>query len=272
MQLNKKSTRIGLTFPILIVVSACIFSCATLDSLERPEIRAVHPRIAGIDFQGVNMAFDVDVHNPYPIPIKAPKFRYGIDIENSRFMDSEADSGIDIPAADVGTAVLPVRLSYKDLWRTYKGLSDISEANYKLHGALIYNVFGRSLELPLSHSGTFPILRPPTFSDIKVDTTGLSLSGARIGINAGMTNPNAFPLDIRDLGYKLKLGDLTIGDLTAKTGTMLEAGQTGRLSLSGEISSASTIMNLIKGGSLGTAAILPSGSIQTPYGPVRFAE
>jgi len=272
MLLDWKSIRVILISSILIVASICIFSCATLDSLERPEVRAVRPRITGIDFQGVNMAFDVDVHNPYPVPIRAPRFRYGIDIENSKFLDSEADSAIDLPAANVGTAVLPVRLSYKDLWRTYKELSDIPEANYRLHGALIYNVFGRSLELPLSHNGTFPILRPPAFSDIKIDTTALSLSGAKIGINAGMSNPNVFPLDIRNLGYKLKLGDLTIGDLTATTGDVLEAGQAGRLSLSGEISSASTIINLMKSGSFGSAAILPSGLIQTPYGPVQFTE
>jgi len=272
MSLEKKGVGVILIFSILIVLSVCIWGCATLDAFERPEVRAVRPRITDIDFQGVNMAFDVDVHNPYPIPIKASRFRYGLDIENSRFLDSETESSLDLPAAQVGTAVLPVRLSYKDLWGTFKNLSGASEANYRLHGALIYNAFGRSLELPLSHNGTFPILRPPAFSDIKIDTTALSLSGTKIGINAAMSNPNVFPLDIRDLGYKLRLGDLTIGNLTATTSDVLKAGEAGRVSLSGEISSASAIMNLIKSGGFGSAAILPSGLIQTPYGPVRLAE
>ena len=70
--------------------------------------------------------------------------------------------------------------------------------------------------------------------------------------------------------HLLKLGDVEFGDLTGTTGSTLEAGQTGRLSLTGEVSAASAIVNTIKTGNLGGARIVPSGSIQTPYGAVNF--
>ncbi len=85
-----------------------------------------------------------------------------------------------------------------------------------------------------------------------------------------MKNPNAFALGIENLGYVLKLGDIELGNLAATTGSTLEAGGTGRLSLSGKTSAASALLNLIKGGGPGMAKILPTGSIQTPYGPVKF--
>jgi len=255
---------------IMIAIAASILGCATLPLSEKPEIRSVSPRITGLDFQGLNMAFDVDVDNPYPVPIKTPRFKYGVDIEGSRFFSSEATSQLNLPANGVGTVSLPVRLSYTDLFGTYKNLADKAEADYTLHGNMILPLLGRSFELPVSHSGTFPILRPPTFSNINIDLSKVSLFKTVVNVDAAMKNPNAFALGIEDLGYILKLGGVELGSLTATTASSLDAGQTGKLSLRGELSAASAIVNMIKGGSIGGAKILPSGSIQTPYGPVKL--
>lgn len=244
--------------------------CATVSSMDKPEVRNVSPRITGVDFHGLDMAFDVDVSNPYPLPIKTPRFRYGIDIEGSRFFDSEATSQLNLPANGIGTATLPVRLSYVDMLQTYRNLADAPEADYTLRGALILPVLGRSFEVPVSHSGTVPILRPPTFSNIDVDLANVSLLKARIQADAAMKNPNAFAVGIKNLGYALKLGGVELGGLKATTASTLEAGQTGRLSLAGEVSAASAIASMIRGGKIGDAEIIPSGSIQTPYGAVPF--
>ncbi len=253
--------------PALLVCAVVVAGCASLPLGEGPEIRAVRPRISGIDFQGLDLAFDVDVNNPYPIPLRTPRFRYGMDIQGSRFFESDAASEIDLPARSVGTVTLPVRVSYTDLLRAYRGLADKAEADYTLRGALILPVLGRSLELPLSHSGKFPIVRPPSFSDIRVQVPNVSLTRAKIGVDAAIGNPNAFSIGIKNLGYVLKLGDVEVGGLTAETANTLEAGQSGRLSLSGQVSAASAIFGMIKGG--GKPTILPSGYIQTPYGPVH---
>jgi hypothetical protein len=170
----------------------------------------------------------------------------------------------------VGTVTLPVRLSYTDLFRTYQNLADAAEANYTLHGSIILPLLGRSFELPVSHRGTFPVLRPPTFSDINVDLAQVSFLKTKINVDTAMKNPNVFALGIEDLGYMLKLGDVEIGGLTATAANTLDAGETGRLFLTGELSAASAIVNMIKGGNIGGAQIFPSGSIQTPYGPVKM--
>jgi LEA14-like dessication related protein len=216
------------------------------------------------------MVFDVDVFNPYPIPIKLPRFKYGVDIEGARFFNSESPSQLNLPASGVGTVSLPTRLLYTDLLGAYNNLTDRAEADYTLHANMILPILGQSLELPISHSGSFPILRPPTFSNINVDVSTVSLFKTVVNVDAAMKNPNAFALGIEDLGYILKLGGVELGSLTATTAGSLDAGQKGKLSLSGEISAASAIVKMIRGGNLGGANILPSGSIQTPYGPVKL--
>ncbi|GAB4330023.1 MAG: hypothetical protein Kow0099_00300 [Candidatus Abyssubacteria bacterium] len=216
------------------------------------------------------MVFDVDVDNPYPVPIKTPRFRYGLDIKGTRFFDSESESQINLPARGVGTVALPVRVSYADLFETYKNLSGESEVDYTLNGVMLLPVLGRQFELPLSHSGTFPVVRPPSFSNIDIDFTNLSLTKTKLDVSAAMKNPNAFALGVDGLGYVLKLGDIELGDLTATTQSTLGAGQTGQLLLSGEVSAASALLNMVKGGKAGSAQILPQGAIETPYGPVRL--
>lgn len=255
---------------LLAMLTALVPACATLPLKETPEVRAIHPRIAGIDLRGLNLIFDIDVSNPYPIAIRTPRLRYGLDVEGSKFFESETTFKVDLPAKKIGTLALPVRLSYSDLLRTYKDLSGRAEADYTFKGALVLPLLGRSFELPLSHSGTFPIVRPPRFSNVRVQVPRVSLIKTRIAVNVAMTNPNAFALGIRDLGYVLKLGDVELGGLTASTVGSLEAGQTEHLSLTGEISAASAIINMIRGGNIGGAQILPSGAIQTPYGPVNL--
>ncbi len=261
------TTRTFIATALIIILAS---GCASLPVGQSPEVKGVSPRITGLDFDGLDMAFDVDVNNPYPIPIKTPQFRYGIDVEGSKFFDSKATSQLNLPAGRVGTVTLPVRLSYTDLLKTYKSLGDKAEADYLLRGDIILPLLGHSLSLPISHGGTFPVLRAPTFSNINVDLGGVSLFKTRVNVDTIMKNPNAFPLDIKGLGYMLKMGGSEFGGLSATTAESLEAGQSGSLSLSGEFSAASAIVNMIKGGSMSGAEIVPSGSIQTPYGVAKF--
>lgn len=255
---------------IVILFSMVISGCSLLQEIQKPEVVSVQPKIAGIDFEGIKLAFDVDVNNPYPLRIRAPRFRYGLDIQQHEFFKGEVESGVDLPAAQVGTLSLPVQLAYKDLWETYQGLSDAKEVDYTLNGALMFSALGQSFDLPVSHRGTFPVLRPPTFSNIKVNLSEVSLTKAKIAVGADVKNPNVFDLGIQGLGYALKVGGEEVGGLTASTGGMVGAGETSQLALVGEISVASSLLKLIRGGKLGDAMLAPSGSIQTPYGPVKF--
>jgi len=162
----------------------------------------------------------------------------------------------------------PVRISYFDLVRTYQALAHAPEAHYSIDGGLIFPVVGTKLELPFSYSGTFPILRPPTFSDVAVNVADSSLFRTQINVNALAKNPNIFPLGIENLGYTLKLGDIQIADLRAAACDTINAGQTAPLSFTAEVSTADAALSLLQGVRLGEAHLLPFGSIETPYGKV----
>ncbi len=244
--------------------------CASIPGLPKPEIKGIKPRIESLDFQGVNLAFDVDVNNPYPTAIKTPKFKYGLDVQGASFMNSSASTALDLPARNIGTATLPIRLTYADLWKSYQNLKDAKEIDYTLKGALQLPFMGTTHELPLSHSGKFPVLRIPKISILKIEPANISLTKAGVGVEAEMMNPNIFGIGLGDIGYALNLGSISVGGLKATSLQEIGANQTGRFSLRGEVSALEAAQQFLKSPDIGAARLVPTGSIQTPYGPVKL--
>lgn len=252
----------------IVALVAHVTGCAGLNVVKRPEVRAVRPRVTGIDLRGVDLAFDVDISNPYPMAIRAPEFRYGLDVEGNSFVSSRERAKIDLPALRTGTVTLPIRLTYVDLWRTFRDLEGAPEVAYTLHGAVLASALGQSLELPLKHSGTFPVLRPPTLSDVRMQLSDVSLQSARIVADVAMKNPNVFPLGLENLGYSLKIGDEQVAGLTASTTEKIGTGETGQLRLTGTVSASDALTKILRSG-IGAAKLALSGSVETPYGPAQ---
>ena len=263
----------------IVVVAVLAAGCSqTLQSalkgvvggIDRPTVAAVRPRITDLDLSQVTLAFDVDVKNPYPFALISPKFRYGLDIQGSEFVQSSEAAGATIPAKGAGTVTLPVKLSYAKLWESFNKLADAQEVDYTLRGALLLSAGNQDIELPLEKSGTLPILRAPKFSNLKLDFPSVSMSRAGVTLDADMLNPNAFPLGISDMGYALRLGEIDVGKLVASTQDSVGAGKSGHVKLKGEISGSQSLMRLISGQSLGLPHLRPTGKVQTPYGPASL--
>ena len=147
-------------------------------------------------------------------------------------------------------------------------MKDAPQVPYSLEGALVLPVAGQSFELPFTHDGDFPVLRPPQLSVLDVETPEVSLRGARVAVTAEMKNPNIFALGLKNLGYALTIGGVSLGDITATTADSIEAGGTGRLTLAGNLTAGEALMKLVRGGELGVPKLGATGVIETPFGSV----
>jgi len=245
--------------------------CAQImDLAGRPSLEDVRQRITGIDLKGIDLAFDVDIKNPYVFALKSPRFRYAVAVEGSELLSGDAPGGVDLPAGSVGTVTLPVRLAYLDLWREAKKYLDAEEVSYTLSAAAVLSAMGKSYELPVSHRGKIPILRPPTFTNLNLKLSDLSVRGTRVTLAADIVNPNAFDIGLKGLGYELKLGDFPVGNVAASTGDTIGAGKTGKLVLEGRLEAAAAVKRLLLGRSLGVPRIAATGTLKTPYGEVEM--
>lgn len=257
---------------MLLGIAVALLSLGQLGcAIGRPRVESVGARITNIDLQGVDLAFDVNVLNSYPLAIRAPRGKYAINIAGSEFLKSDDVPPVSLPAGNIGTISLPARLEYTQLWQVYQSLQGAAEVPYTLEGALALPVAGQSFDIPFAYEGQFPVLRPPKLSILDVETSDISLSGARVAVTAEMKNPNVFALGLQDLGYALTIGGVSVGAIRATTADSIEGGATGGLTLAGELTAADALMKLVRDGKLGPAKLGATGAIQTPYGAVNLA-
>ena len=255
---------------MLLIIFPVVSGCSLLTEIQKPKIVKVTPSIKGLDFKGVDMNFDIDVHNPYPVQIVSPGFDYGMNIEENRLFESQADTDVDLAAKKTGTVTLPVRLDYMETFKAVSDLATKAEANYEVFGAFHFKPFGKSVDLPFSRKGSIPVVKMPKISVKNVSTGDVGLSGATLKVDLGVKNPNIFKIGLDNLGYGLKLGDTEIAGLKAGAIDALEAGSEGNVTLSGKISAMSVISKIVKGIDASEMNISPTGSIKTKYGDLKL--
>jgi len=265
--------RRALAFLALGVLAVLTSGCGRLLSvLGKPKVREVRPRIARMDLSGADLAFELDIKNPYPFALAAPFARYGLSIEGTEFLTGEEPVRLRVPPWRVGTVGLPVRVTYGALWRTYRRLKDANKATYRLHGDLLVTVLGHAQVVPISFKGTVPIARPPRLRGLRVSWGPASPSGASTRVEADVTNPNVFPIDLRNLRVQLRLGDVDVGEVTVTSAGPIGPGQEGTITVTGRITAADALRDIAAGRKPGKATLTITGVIETSHGTVDLNE
>jgi LEA14-like dessication related protein len=137
---------------VLVAALWAASGCAS----SRPVLKGVAARVLNVDASGVELAFDVDVENQLPIPLKSTSGRYALDIAEARLLSSDQVPALDLPAGEVGTVTLPARVEYADLIKTAQSMATAKELPYRMQGAFLFPMMGSDYELPFSHEGTIP--------------------------------------------------------------------------------------------------------------------
>ena len=237
--------------------------CKSIVKGVTPSVQRSDLRVDGIDFEGIDLVVDLDVHNPLGVSLHVPSYRFALELEGNPFASGDASGGFDLAGGDVTPVSVPLRVGFRELFETVQALEDRSEARYAVEGALQVPVFGERTDVPFSLEGTFPVLRPPVVSGFEVGEITTSMGGISLEVEADLTNPNAFELGVADLGYTLQAGGHDVGTLKASTGATVPARETRRLVLSGGMSSPSGLWK-------GSHALRLTGTIETPFGDVRL--
>ncbi|NQT87677.1 LEA type 2 family protein [bacterium] len=258
----------------LLVLCLCLSSagcCLFKRVIRSPKVEGVRPKIRAIDFSGITLAFDVKLRSRSRIGMDAESATYALEIEGSEFLSGEIVGPLHLPAGETATVTVPCRVTYRDLLRAYDTLIDLPEAHYTLHGTLVYCPAGRRFEIPVSKSGTFPIVRMPKFSDVGFELPRrIPLTGVSLAVSAAVHNPNIFEIDVRDFGYAFELGSARVAALTVTASRPIPAGGDGRVELRGRISAIGTALGLARLKNLMHPKLVTSGHLKTPYGSLKL--
>ncbi len=182
----------------------------------------------------------------------------------------EGIPGLDIPGSGPGKVTLPVRVDLRSLREAVRGLEEARKVEYDLTATFLVPFLGVTLEFPIALKGELPIVRAPRFAVMGFRTSGLSLEGVTVTVECDLTNPNAFPVTVDDLGYELLLGETRVGELKASSAGTVGPGEKRRVELRCRVAGRVLVMEVLRGSGKDDARIVATGAFATPYGKARL--
>ncbi len=252
-----------------VAVLATAAGCASRGPLQL-HVVGVTSRVVSADLESVDLAFDVEVRNDSPEPVNTPTFRYRLLVRGAQVASGDGVPGLDIPGSGPGTVTLPVRIDLRGLREAVKDIGEAREAEYDLTATFVVPFLGMTLEFPIALKGSLPLLRAPRLEVVGLETSEVSLEGVLVTVKSDLTNPNAFPVSVDDLGYELLLGETHAGDLKLATAGTVGPGETRRVDLRCRVSGMDIIRKILGGVRKEDARIVTTGAFSTPYGTARL--
>jgi LEA14-like dessication related protein len=97
-----------------------LFSCASFDINKRPTAKVTDQQIESISIRDINLLFDVEIANPYPIGFKLSDVEFVFFVEGKQFFKTNTGKGLSIKANGKETSPFRVNLKYEDIFKIVK--------------------------------------------------------------------------------------------------------------------------------------------------------
>ena len=197
-----------------------IISCATLNQLskmQQPRVQVTNVRFAGLNFDGIDLVFDIEVQNPNSLGINLSAFDYDLKINGNGFLAGSNQNGLRIAANGREVINFPVSLNFKEIYNTFSGIQQKDSSDYELNLGFAFNVpvIG-DVRVPVSHSGNLPNIKLPKVKVDGLKVAKLNLTGAELELKLAVDNPNFFGINLNKLNYNFAVNNSTWGSGVAE--------------------------------------------------------
>jgi len=125
----------------ILLISGCAAVQRAIQILQ-PELNVKDVHVTGLSFKEIDLAVDVEVDNPNPLPIDLAGFDYDLKINDISFVKGQQDKQLTVASLDQSVFQIPVTLNYENLYKTFKSLKDQDSTLYKI-------ACGVSFDLPV---------------------------------------------------------------------------------------------------------------------------
>jgi len=220
--------------------------------IAKPQLSVESLRVVGLSPTTADLEVTLAVDNPNPLGLNLSRVQYDFSLEGQRLVGGQTDRASSIPAAGVGRVVFPLSVSYQDLVAVYDRVKGQDEVNYTIQGELGLATPLGTLPLPFQSSGRMPVVRLPRLAEVSLKVDSLGLRETRLRLILELENPNAFPLELARLRYRLALAgsDLAAGETSASQ--TLPSKAAGRIEIPLAVSPfdlGGSVYNLLRGSS-----------------------
>ncbi|HHJ34818.1 MAG TPA: hypothetical protein ENJ87_03540 [Gammaproteobacteria bacterium] len=200
---------------LLLLVALSLISCAELArraDIAKPTAKFTSMRLANINFEQVDLVFDLAIENKNPVSLKLAGLDYDLKIEDKSLVSGTTAQAIKVKANSTSPVQLPITLKFDDLKKLPGELWNKDKISYQLISQLNVNlpVIG-NYAIPVSKKGELPVPRIPDIKIKDVKVKNISFTSAELVTLVEIDNPNDFGLTISKLNYQLEVNQQNWG-------------------------------------------------------------
>ena len=198
---------------IFTLTATFLCSCSALNNFvgeakpRPPEVDFVGAKLTGLSFDAADLLFDIKIRNPNSVGLKMAGFDYDFLINDNSFLKGDKRDTLRIAAVGDSVVQIPLSLSYVSIYQAFQSLRNQDVSNYQIKVGFSFElpVLG-VVNIPVSKSGEFPLLKLPKVKLGALKLKNLSLTGADLLLSVQLENPNAFSMLLKGLQYQFEVG------------------------------------------------------------------
>lgn len=201
---------------LLLQVSACAELTRHADAI-KPTAQVTGTRLANIDFDKVELIFDLAVENKNPVALDLAGLEYDLKIAGQSLVSGVTGQAVKLKANATSPVELPVTLKFEELNKLPGEIWQKDSVAYQLDTKFKISlpVIG-DYSIPVSRQGELPVPRTPEVKIRNVKVVDLGFTSAEILARVEIINPNSFDLGISDLNYQLNIDEQRWGQGSIK--------------------------------------------------------
>lgn len=198
-------------------------------SADLPSARVVDAGITDLTADGLALTFDLEISNPYPVPLPLSDLSYALASGGDAFLQGNAPIATTIPALSAGTVSVPASVNFAALLEALSGVRPGSIVPYQADLELsadapaLASTLG-PLSLPISASGELPVPAPPVIEVASITWDRLDLSNAKANIDLRVTNPNTFDVDVQRIASAISIARREVAEAELPSSVTLAPG------------------------------------------------
>ncbi len=200
---------------LLLLFTITLISCAELakhaDTI-KPTAKLTGTRLANINFEQVDLVFDLAVENKNPVSLNLAGLDYELKIENQSLVSGTTAQAIQLKASSTSPVQLPITLKFNDLKNLPGELWNKDKIAYQLISQFNVDlpVIG-NYAIPVTNKGELPVPKIPDIKIKDVKVKNLSFTSADLIAQVEVSNPNDFDLGLSNLNYQLTVNQQNWG-------------------------------------------------------------
>lgn len=235
MTINRYRT-IAASGILLFLFSTLYAGCSTLqdlaNSVQKPRLSVTDMRVSGFNFNEIELTYDITVDNPNALSLQLDSYNYDFKLNGQTFIQGQQQENSTIEASGQSILEVPVTLNFKEVYEGIQTLAGADRADYEFLSDVTFDlpVLGLT-KVPVSRSGSIPMLNPPGIRVNSLDVQNISFTQADLVLNMEFDNPNAFGIEINGFDYGLNINGDRWAEGQSLANTAIGSKETRQLSI-----------------------------------------